>query len=619
MRITTWLVRLVSHGVDRASVYTALMSICMNARRRRGATTRPVWLAGLFIALLACSGQPASQSQPQPEATPANGQTAGPSVRAERHMVVAANPLAARAGLEILRQGGNAIDAAIAVQMVLNLVEPQSSGIGGGGFLLFFDGATGRIEAYDGRETAPAAATPDMFLGPDGQPMDFFDAVVGGLSVGTPGLLRLAEMAHRDHGRLTWARLFEPAIRLADEGFEVSPRLHDMIADDDYLPTSPTASTYFYALNGKPVPVGALLRNQAFADTLRIIARDGADAFYSGPIAADIVAAVQSAVPRSGRLTADDLAGYHASKRPPVCRPYRLWQVCGMPPPSSGGIATLQILGLLEGFDLAALAPGSVEAVHLQAEASRLAFADRDRYVADPDFVTVPVAGLLSDDYLRQRARLISPERSLGKVQPGTLPRQASWAPQAPQLEPVSTSHVSIVDGDGNAVSFTSSIEGPFGSRLMVRGFLLNNQLTDFAFRLEVDGRYVANRVQPGKRPRSSMAPTIVLDPNGRLRLVVGSPGGSSIIGYVAKTLFAILDNGLDPRSAVALPNFTNRNGPTEIEQGTALEQIIPQLQRLGHEVKAVSMTSGLHAILVTPDGLLGGADPRREGVAVGD
>jgi gamma-glutamyltranspeptidase/glutathione hydrolase len=582
-------------------------------------SARPHWLAILFVLLVACSGQSPVEGPADAAPEASTGRTEKEIVRADRQMVVAANPLAAQAGLEILRQGGSAIDAAIAVQMVLNLVEPQSSGIGGGGFLLYFDGKTATVEAYDGRETAPAAATSDMFLNTDGTPMEFFDAVVGGLSVGAPGILRMLEMAHRDHGRLPWARLFEPAIDLAERGFPISPRLHGLIADDEYLRASRSATPYFYQPDGAPLPVGAIRRNPELAATFRLIAQAGADGFYTGPIADDIVAAVQGAAPRAGRLTAGDLREYRAIKRQPVCRVYRVWQVCGMPPPSSGGIATLQILGLLEGFDLARLDPVSVEAVHLQAEASRLAFADRDRYLADPDFVAVPAAGLLFDEYLEQRARLISRDRSMGKAQPGIPGRQAAWSIQAPQLEPVSTSHVSIVDRDGNAVSFTSSIENAFGSRLMVRGFLLNNQLTDFAFQPEVDGRFVANRVQPGKRPRSSMSPTIVLGADRRLLLVVGSPGGSSIIGYVAKALIAILDFALDPQSAVASPNFINRNGPTEIEQGSALEAIVPQLQQLGHEVKLNTMTSGLHAILVTPDGLIGGADPRREGVAVGD
>ena len=536
-----------------------------------------------------------------------------------RQMVAAANPIAAEAGLAMLRAGGSAVDAAIAAQMVLNLVEPQSSGIGGGGFLLHFAAAGGAIDAYDGRETAPAAATPDMFLDPQGEPMAFDDAVVGGLSVGVPGTLRLLELAHREHGRLPWARLFEPAIELADRGFAVSPRLAKLIAEDEFLRTDPAAAAYFYDAAGAARPAGAVLRNPDFAATLRTVAAGGADAFYRGPIARDIVAAVRGAPGNPGRLTESDLAEYRAKARPALCRPYRRWTVCGMPPPTSGGVATLQILGLLEGFDLAALDPASFEAVHLIAEASRLAFADRNRYLADDDFVAVPVGELLSETYLRRRAEAISPARSLGVAEPGRFGGDIAWATPPAAPEPPSTSHLSVVDAAGNAVSFTSSIEGAFGSRLMVRGFLLNNQLTDFAFRPERNGMPVANRVEPGKRPRSSMAPTLVLDGGGWLRLVAGSPGGASIIGYVVKAIVAVLDWNLDPQAAVALPNFVNRNGATILEADTAVAAIGPILEALGHEVEPREMTSGLHVIAVTPAGLLGGADPRREGVALGE
>jgi gamma-glutamyltranspeptidase/glutathione hydrolase len=542
-----------------------------------------------------------------------------PGVHAAHQMVVAANPLAAQAGLGILRQGGNAVDAAVAVQMVLALVEPQSSGIGGGGFLLLFDGKSRTLTAYDGRETAPAAATADMFLHADGTPMGFEEAVVGGLSVGVPGAVRMLELVHREHGHLPWPQLFGPAIKLADEGFPVSPRLHDLLAEDEHLKRIPAAAAYFYQADGTPLPVGTLLRNPALAETLRLIAKDGADALYHGRIADDIVAAVTTSPLQPAHMTQADLAGYEAKVRDPVCAPYRQWRVCSMAPPSSGGIAVLQMLRLLERFDLKALAPESVPAVHLIAEAGRLAFADRDRYVADPDRLAVPTAQLLGETYLQERSGLIQPDHDLGKATAGTLKEQSGWAAPLPQFEPVSTSQISIVDAEGNAVSFTTTIEGPFGSRLFVDGFLLNNELTDFAFKPERDGQPVANRVEPGKRPRSSMAPTMVFDRRGRLILVLGSPGGSSIIPFVAKTLIASLDWGLDPQAAADLPNFGNRNGATELEKGTALEALAPQLQAMGHEVKLTAMTSGLAVIAVTPEGLVGGADSRREGVAVGD
>ena len=553
----------------------------------------------------------------------AGGGEGGEPARAQRHMIAAANPLAAEAGLEVLRAGGGALDAAIAAQMVLNLVEPQSSGIGGGGFMLYYDAASGRVFAYDGRETAPAAATPELFLGPDGKPLEFWDAVIGGRSVGAPGLLAMLELAHQSHGRLGWARLFARAIELAERGFAVSPRLNELIATARGLDAFPAARAYFLTAEGAPRPAGARLANPALAETLRIIAAEGAAPFYQGAIAADIVAAARGA---GGLLARGDLAGYRARVREPVCRPYRAWRVCGFGPPSSGGVTTLEILGILESFDLAALAPGSAAAVHLISEASRLAYADRARYLADDDFVAVPVGGLLDRAYLARRAAAIDPGRTMGAATAGTPPVRP--APPArggfllapdPGTEQPSTTHLSVVDGAGNAVAMTTSIESAFGSRLMVRGFLLNNQLTDFSFRPEIGGAAVANRVEPLKRPRSSMAPTLVFDRRGRLVLALGSPGGSRIIGYVVKTLVAALDWGLNVQQAVSLPNHVNRNGPVEIETGTALVGLEAELAARGHEVVRRRLTSGLHAVAVTSDGLEGAADPRREGVALGD
>ena len=582
---------------------------------------RIVLSAVLLLAVAACAPEArrsAATVAPAaaPEGATAVKRAATESVFASRHMIAAANPLAAEAGREILRAGGSAVDAAIAAQLVLNLVEPQSSGIGGGGFLLHYAGDGGAMVAYDGRETAPAAATPDLFMQADGTPMAFWDAVVGGRSVGVPGLLRMLEMAHRDHGKLPWARLFEPAIRLADAGFAISPRLHALVARDRFLRGTPDAASYFYAADGRPKAVGTPLENPAFAETLRAVAAGGADAFYQGTIARDLVAAVAAVPGNPGLLSLQDMADYRAKRRAVICAPYRAWRVCGMPPPTSGGVTLLQILGMLEPFDLAGLDPASAEAVHLVAEASRLAFADRGRYLADADFVAVPVAELLDRAYLRRRAGTIRRDRTIEEAAPGLGARQASMPPQA---EPPSTTHLAVVDGEGNAVSMTSSIENAFGSRLMVRGFLLNNQLTDFSFRPEVEGRPVANRVEAGKRPRSSMAPTLVLGPDSRLLLAVGSPGGSSIIGYVAKTLVAALDWQLDLQAAVNLPHFVNRNGPTDLERGTAAMALVRDLEALGHTLRFREMTSGLHAIRIAPQGLEGAADPRREGVALGD
>jgi len=435
-----------------------------------------------------------------------------------RHMIAAANPYAARAGIDMLARGGGAVDAAIAAQMVLNLVEPQSSGIGGGGFMLHYDAQSRSVAAYDGRETAPAAVTPELFLGPGGAPLKFFDAAIGGRAVGVPGLLAMLELAHQRHGKLPWADLFEPAITLAEQGFALSPRLHKLITEARDVGRYAAARSYFFDDQGRPKPVGARLVNPHFAATLRAIAQGGARAFYEGDIAAAMVAAVRGASDNPGLMSLADLSGYEAKAREPVCRDYRQWRVCGMGPPSSGGITTLEILGLLEGFDLAALEPGSVEAVHLISEASRLAYADRARYIADSDFQPVPLRGLLDKSYLASRAGRIDPAFSMGRASPGEPPwRDGRLGADDASDEGDSTSHLTVIDDDGNAVSMTTSIESAFGSRIMVRGFLLNNQLTDFSFRPQVDGVAVANRVEAGKRPRSSMAPTLVLDNDGRL------------------------------------------------------------------------------------------------------
>ena len=566
--------------------------------------------------------EPEARAAPEPatgRAVPL-GRKAREPARAARHMIAAANPLAAEAGRDILRAGGSAVDAAIAAQMVLNLVEPQSSGIGGGGFMLHFAAARGEIAAYDGRETAPRAAHPYMFLDGSGKPRAFFDAAVGGRAVGVPGLLRMLELAQREHGHLPWERLFAPAISLAEEGFEVSPRLHKLLAGDKYLKTFAAPARYFYEPDGSAKPIGARLVNRPFARTLRMIAKQGADAFYSGPFAEAIVDAMRGAAGNPGLMTAADLAAYEAKKRDPVCLPYREWLVCGMPPPSSGGITTLQILGLLQGFDLGALGAGSPRAVHLIAEASRLAFADRDTYIADPDFVPVPTAGMLDPGYLELRARGISEFRGMEGAQPG-MPGTGARLRLAPDTAEhgASTTHLSVLDADGNAVAMTSSIENAFGARLMVHGFLLNNQLTDFSFLPNRDAAPIANRVEPGKRPRSSMAPVLVFDASGRVLMAIGSPGGSRIIGYVVKALVGVLDWRLDIQAAIDLPNFVNRNGATELEKGTPILAIAADLEALGHTVEARDMNSGLHGIAVSQGTITGGADPRREGVALGD
>lgn len=543
---------------------------------------------------------------------------AGRPVEARDWMVVAANPLAAEAGVRILERGGTAADAMVAVQAVLGLVEPQSSGLGGGAFLVWYDGATGQITTLDGRETAPLSATPRLFQDDTGEPLEFFDAVVGGRSVGVPGTPALLKAAHERWGRAGWAGLFDDAIRLADDGFAVSPRLAMAVAGDAArLARFPETRAYFFP-GGRLPEVGQKLRNPAYADTLRILAQEGTAPFYTGRIAADIVDRVRSAPGNPGVMAPIDLAIYRVKEREAVCASYRGHEVCGMGPPSSGALAVGQILGLLAPFDLAALGPDSARAWRLIGDASRLAFADRGRYVADSDFVPVPVKGLLDSAYLAERASLLEGDTALPEVAPGQPEfDHALNLADGGALEFPSTSHISIVDRFGNALSMTTTIENGFGSRLMVRGFLLNNELTDFSFRSHVGGVPVANRVEPGKRPRSSMAPTIVLK-DGRPVLIVGSPGGSRIINYVAKTIIAHIDWGMDVQQAVALPHLVNRFGTYDVERGRVGVGLSGALARMGFEVERRVLNSGLHAISLGAGGLRGGADPRREGVALG-
>lgn len=571
--------------------------------------------------LCACFCLPAALAQePSGQPEDATGWKEKPSTYARRFMAVTANAYATDAAVEILALGGAAVDAAIAAQLVLNLVEPQSSGIGGGGFLLYFDAAKRRTAAYDGRETAPRAATEQRFLDAQGNPLPLSAAVATGKSVGVPGLVALLALAHQKHGRLRWERLFRPAIRLALEGFIVSPRLHQLLAGDHFLRADPPARALYYQADGTPLPAGARLSNPAFAATLSQLADDGPQAFYRGDIAQDIIATAAAHPRAAGDLAMEDFVAYRALARDPICGRYRAYRICGMPPPSSGGISVLQLLALLERTPFAELPRHSPEVVHLFAEAGRLAFADRRRYLGDPDFVGVPSRALLDSRYLDARARLISAGRSMGSAPPGEIGGAPAFADDtAPELP--STTHLSIVDGFGNAVALTSSIESAFGSRIQVHGFLLNNQLTDFSFRPSHGGLPAANRVEPGKRPLSSMAPTLVFDRRGRLYAVLGSPGGSQILNYVAQTLMALLDWKLAPDAALALAHYGSRNGPTELEQGKAARDLASALERLGHRVEMREMTSGLHLIVRagTGQGWTGAADPRREGESRGD
>ncbi len=558
----------------------------------------------------------AAQSEALPEA--ATGRTAAKSGTAKSYMVVAANPLAGKAGTDILAAGGSAADAAIAVQLVLNMVEPQSSGIGGGAFALYWDAKAGKLASYDGREMSPAVAEENRFLTKDGKPMARMQAIVGGKSVGVPGVVRLMEMLHQRHGKLPWAKLFEPAITLADNGFAVSPRLNQLLSGDSAFRNTEPARSYYYQADGNPKAVGTVLKNPAFAAVLRAIASKGADAFYTGAIATDIVRAVTAATNNPADMTLDDLKNYKAIERPPVCGAYRTYKVCGMGPPSSGGIGVIQTLGILEAFDLRGLGAHSPAAEHLLIEAGRLAFADRAVYLADPDKVTVPTDALIAPDYLKQRAALVHPDSRIATAEAGKLPLKATldFVPAAsPELP--ATSHFSIVDADGNALAMTTSIEAGFGSRLMVNGFILNNQLTDFSYQDVAEQRTVANRVEGGKRPRSSMSPTLVFNSQGKFEMALGSPLGAAIVGLVVKTLVGMIDWQLTPADAAAAPGalFSIGSGVT-IERG--LEDTKPALEAMGHQVRVGEFASGIHVIRVTKDGLMGGADPRREGVVLG-
>jgi gamma-glutamyltranspeptidase/glutathione hydrolase len=584
-------------------------------------------LVGAIAGVLACAPVAAQDSaQRAPEIATGFQHKAGWA--ANKFMVSAANPHAVEAGYQMLRQGGSAIDAAIATQLVLTLVEPQSSGIGGGAFMMVYDGKA--VQAWDGRETAPAAATEKLFQNPDGTPLSRTAGVVGGRSTGAPGVLRMLEKAHRQYGKLPWKTLFGPAIKLSEEGFQVSPRLHGLLEWDPHIRKDSEAGPYFYDKNGKPRPVGYLLKNPALAATLKEIAAGGAEVFYTGRIAKMIADKVQSHPTNPGLLTAADIAGYQPKLRTPVCSDYRVYTICGMPPPSSGGIAIAQMLGILETRDMAKVKPVdgklSAEAVHLFSEAGRLAYADRNRYAADTDFVPLPgrgVESLIDKGYLAKRAALIT-DKSMGKAPAGRPPgMDVAWGTDN-AIETASTSHIVVVDASGQGLSMTTTVEDAFGSRQMVGGFILNNQLTDFSFdSVDADGP-VANRVQAGKRPRSAMSPTIVFDKaSKKLVLAVGSPGGPAIINYVAKVLVGTLDWGLNVQQAINLPNMGSMNGPTMLEESAVTPALAEALKAKGHTVRAAELNSGLHGLqrinVHGKEMWFGGADPRREGVAKGE
>ncbi|MFV9636277.1 gamma-glutamyltransferase family protein [Mycobacterium neumannii] len=571
-------------------------------------------------------------------------------VRTSSYSVVTANPLATQAACEVLRDGGTAADALVTAQAVLGLVEPQASGLGGGGFLLYFDAASGEVQAYDGREIAPAAATENYlrWVSETDRTEPKPDARTSGRSIGVPGIVRMLTEVHADHGKTGWRDLFAPAVRMADDGFDISPRLAAAIDDAaPELELDRQAAEYFLNADGTPKTEGTRLTNPAYSKTLGIIATDPQE-FYTGAIARDIVAA--AADDSGGRtpslMTVEDLANYTVSEREPLCRPYRGREICGMPPPSSGGIAVLATLGILEHFPMADHKPSDVDlnggrpsvmGVHLISEAERLAYADRDKYVADTDFVPLPGGSpdtLLGSDYLAGRAALISEQQSMGTAKPGEFGPPTSPPPPAPEH---GTSQVSIVDSQGNAASLTTTVESAFGSFHMVDGFILNNQLTDFSAEpAGPDGAPVANRVQPGKRPRSTMAPTLIFDQaqgrageHGHLFAVLGSPGGAVIIQFVAKTIVGILDWGLDPQQAVSMVDFGAANTPKtnvggehpiiDTSDNGDHDPLVQGLRALGHQVDLSDQSSGLSAIIRDSTGLIGGADPRREGLVMGD
>lgn len=535
---------------------------------------------------------------------------------ATHYMASAANPLAVKAGEQILAKGGSAVDAAISMQLVLGLVEPQSSGIGGGLFLLHWDKQKTSLTSIDGRETAPSAAGPDLFV-QNGQVMSWRDAFVGGKSVGVPGVIKALELAHQRYGVLPWAELFAPAIQIAEQGFVVSPRLAGLLSGG-WTPSVEkfSASQAYFKPEGQWLKAGFVRKNPDYAALLQKIAKEGSSAFYQGDNAKALVAAVQQAPINAGSISLSDLSSYKPRQRRPICVPYRQFKICSMAPPSSGGLAVLQMMGMLAHQPMAKLQPNSVEAIHLISQAGKLAFADRERYAADPDFVTVPVQGLLAADYLKQRATLLT--SSEGAPAQAGEPKGAEPLASGKAIEFANTSHLSVVDSKGNAVSMTTSIENAFGSGLFVNGYLLNNQLTDFSLQAKIDGYWVANRVQPNKRPRSSMAPVMVFGEDGKLLYITGSPGGSRIINYVAQNLVAVLDWKMDVQEAANLPRFTHRNDGLVLEQNTNLSQLVPALLELGYQPKLADLNSGIHAIEIKTDHLEGAADPRREGIAAG-
>lgn len=584
-------------------------------RFRHGVSISAVVLMGFFVCFQAVAREQALS--PLPEM--ATGKAVASEVTGSRFMVASAHPVATQIGYEVLERGGSAADAGIAVQLALGMVEPQSSGLGGGAFALYYDAKSSKLTTLDGRETAPASAGKYLFIDDDGKPMDFDKASLGGRAVGVPGAPRLLEALHKQFGRLTWRELFNQPIALARDGFTVTPRLEKLLLAERrrFYADIPT-KLIFYPDSSTPIEAGARLRNPDYAQTLTALAMNGADAFYRGDIPETIMEKLRDNRASVSPMVIEDFAGYEVKERPPVCGFYRLYKICSMGEPSSGGLTLIQMLGMLERFDLKTWGKANPKSWHVIAEASRLAFADRNLYMADPDKVSTPGIKLLDADYLKRRSALINPDAALKTISAGTPP---GWAAPIPQkaddsIKPPGTSHITIVDGEGNILSMTTSIEQAFGSHIMVKGFFLNSQLTDFAFKPEIDGVPVANKVEGGKRPRSSMTPVIIFDPSGKPVLALGSAGGSAIIGYVLERIIGVIDWGLTPAQALDMPNIIHRGNALEAEEGAPITK--DQMAALGHPLETKDLNSGLTMIKIEPGKLTGAADPRRDGTAKG-
>jgi len=568
-----------------------------------------------LISLILYYLNPLAQSITELSPEPSSQFTNKRMVFARQQMVVSANPYISEAGNMILAQGGNAVDAAIATALMVSLVEPQSGGIGGGGFILYLNPKENILTSIDARETSSNTTKENQYLDSNDKPLNYGQAVSLGTSVGVPSLLKGLALLHQKYGNLEWKKLFLPTIRLAKEGFIISPRLHTLIVKDPFLLKNTNASRYFFDKDLNPLPIGYLLKNPELAKVLEEVSIHGVEKFYEGEIAKDITRAVNQHLTPGG-LNEDDLKQYQAVERKVVCGPYRSWKICGMAPPSSGGITLISMLGILQNFPLSQL--DEIDYLHFLSEAGRLAYADRDRYIADPDFIDIPIDSMMDTKYTKERSHLISKSKSMTKAKPGIFNQLPVQLGSDSNSELPATSHISIVDKNGQAVSMTISVASAFGSRIMTNGFFLNNEMTDFSFMAKENQQLIANRIEPTKRPRSSMSPTFVFDEQQRLVMALGSAGGPSIINYVAKTITGVLDRNFNIQEAIDYPNIGSRNQETELEKESMVEKYAQELQERGHPILIREMNSGTQGIFINRDGLWGGVDGRREGVAIG-